>query len=944
MPATAYPAAAPRVSASFEAQQRRQGKACMSYSEEEEECALTLNSVVSDPHLHSLFLQYLSTNDKKGFARLLFLVSVEEFKKVFDPSNSASVEKNARGAEGDDEDAEADMRSHRRVYASKIIDKFMSPDAFLDIASENLRILNKSVWSFGRLLGNDLMLYSGLAAKTDLFQDAEVAVKRALQPSFRQFASTPEFAALVASSRLTYTDADVSDDSTDEEQQLQQIEGDKSPASMSTEGLSSPCDLASSTSSVSSVVSTPRHSHGRRHRAATTYLTLERVLGNRRLCSVFWVFLFKERTHEQLSLWMDFRYQLLPVLEAFIHAAQVDIELDDTEQQGGEREEQQVGELIEQLLVVGSRIAEKYLKVSASTPVSFVGEAEQALLRDYELRVACCLEAGSFSLTDAEVLLRTVLRIQTVIEDDLKVNHFVRFMGSESFKSLVTSYQSRLLSPSGSAHLTPSAACDDASTASDSSMTTLQELFHCMSVASHQPQRARSKEFTLRELFQAQLRGEPQSKSLISSVLSFRLDVNDRTRPEIIKEVLHTLADPKNHSGSSSDLHHHHAIPDHVEAFFCPSGADVIRSTTRPEPSLFHLTIGNAEKAFFGACLTRYVPLSDSTKLGPLEQVLRETEGLEVYIPVGLCVISRYPILGTLKQRLDALHASMQDDEAYLSDANWLPTAAQMADLLCPFDFAAATASAASPDAVTSLSALDKYVDFSMEELFSCLSVEHVVALVTCMLLERQVVLVSSRYSVLTSVGETLKSLLAPLQWSHVFAPILPNSMLECLQCPTPYLFGVHASYRAELRDMLGREGCGEGIVVVDLDTDTMSAPARPHLPEAIRGPLVSRLLQLLKPKVFFSDFVPMLGNEADAQLARHFPQGHVRTCFREALAALLRTVEEFRFVLSDDFDYVVVFDRVAFLRRLPPGEQSFYRSFLETQVFSHEIASVSAS
>ncbi|KAG3083992.1 hypothetical protein PI124_g10573 [Phytophthora idaei] len=864
---------------------------------------VTLDAVVADPHLHALFLQHLSVSDSKGFARLLFLVSVEEFKKVF-ASNKHS------------EDPEDDAQTHRRQYASKIINKFMSPDAFLDIASENLRILNKSVWSFGKLLRNDLMLYSGLAAKTDLFQDAEVAVKKALQPNFSQFSATPKFMALVASSRLTYVE---NDDSTDEEQ----LE-ESSPASVLEESLTSPSPVSSTST------------HVRRQRTATTFLTLERVLGNRRLCSVFWVFLFKERTHEQLSLWMDFRYQLLPILEDFIHTVQDSG--DEEQQQENDHEERQAGELIEQLLAVGSHIAAKYLTASASTRVTFVGEAERGLLRDYELRVACCLDAGSFSLADAEELLRTVERIQAVIESDLKVNHFVRFMGSESFKSLVASYQSRLLSPSGSSNAVTSTASDGSSTASDSSMTTLQELFQCMNVASHQPQRVRSKSFTLRDLFQGQLHGELQSKSLISSVMNFRLDVNDRSHPEIIKEVLHSLADPSNHSESSSDLYHHHAIPDHVEAFFRPSGADVVRSTTRPEPSLFHMTIGNAEKAFYGACLTRYVPLNDSSKLGPLEQVLQETEGLEVYVPAGLCIISRYPILDTLKQRLDSLHAAMQDDEAYLSDVNWLPTAAQMAELLSPFDFATATTS---QDNVTSLSALDHYVDFSMEELFSCLSVEHVVSLATCMLLERQVVLVSSRYSVLTSVGETLKSLIAPLEWSHVFAPILPKSMLECLQCPTPYLFGVHSSYRAELREMLEREGCGDGIVVVDLDADTMSSPGRPQLPEYVRGPLTSRLLQLLKPKVFFSDFVPMLRSKTENSLASGFPQGHVRSCFREAVATLLRTVEEFRFVLSDDFDYVVVFDRIAFLRRLPSREQSFYRTFLETQVFSHEIASV---
>lgn len=35
--------------------------------------SLALEDVVRDAHMHSVFLQYLSAHDKKGFARLLFL-------------------------------------------------------------------------------------------------------------------------------------------------------------------------------------------------------------------------------------------------------------------------------------------------------------------------------------------------------------------------------------------------------------------------------------------------------------------------------------------------------------------------------------------------------------------------------------------------------------------------------------------------------------------------------------------------------------------------------------------------------------------------------------------------------------------------------------------------------------------------------------------------------
>ncbi|KAF1321117.1 Myotubularin-related protein 13, partial [Globisporangium splendens] len=900
------------------------------------ELSLTLDDVVRDSHMHSIFLQYLSVHDKKGFARLLFLVSVDEFKKLIgagdgdgghlqksDYANNEGAALNAVVDTDDDDAADQTRRNHhRQLYASKIISKFMSKDSFLDIASENMKILNKSVWSFGSFLRNDLMMCSGLSSKVDLFLDAEIAVKKALQPSFDQFAKTKEYTELLSNARLTYA-------LVAEETAVAQEQTSMSAASEA----SVPLDLTDSVPVPPSSVS-----------KSSSYLTIERVLGNRRLCSVFWVFLFKERTHEQLSLWMDFRYHLIPLLQGFISAARADIRNDerdpDQDEDDDEQQEekldaayQQAGELIEQILGVGSRISSKYLVIDASAFVTFVGEAERELLEDYERRVACCLEAGSFSLADAEVMLRTVQRISSVIEYNLKVNHFVRFMGSESFKSLVSCYQSRLLSPCGSGSMRNVESPEESmmsssnSSSSESSMTTLQELFHCMSVPSHQPQRFRSKKFTLRDLFQSQIRGESPSKSLISSVIGFRLDVSDKSNPHIEKNVLHTLA------SKDADMRHHHAIPDHVEAFFCPSGAEIIRAKTCPEPKLFHMTIGNSEKAFYGACLTRYVPQSDESQLGPLELVLREAEGLEVYVPVGLCLISRYPILDTLKKRLNDMHVGMKSDDPYFHDPNWVPTDPQMSELLSPFDFT--TVAASSP----LLPSLNNYVDFSMEELFNCLSVENVVALVTCMLLERQVVLVSSRYSVLTCVGETLKSLISPLVWSHVFAPILPKSMLECLQCPTPYLFGVHSSYRKELFEMLSREGSCDSIVMVDLDTNSLSSTVQPQIPEQLRQPLTTNLYQLLKPRVFFSDYVPMCGPVSPQ--SRRFPERQVRHCFQQTIAQILYRLEEYRYVLSDDFDYVVVFDRIAFLQQLPASEQAFYRSFLETQVFSHEIASV---
>ena len=50
-----------------------------------------------------------------------------------------------------------------------------------------------------------------------------------------------------------------------------------------------------------------------------------------------------------------------------------------------------------------------------------------------------------------------------------------------------------------------------------------------------------------------------------------------------------------------------------------------------------------------------------------------------------------------------------------------------------------------------------------------------------------------------------------PMRYSHVFIPILPSSLIEVLSTPTPFIIGLHSSYKAETSDLLD-------VITVDLD------------------------------------------------------------------------------------------------------------------------------
>jgi hypothetical protein len=70
------------------------------------------------------------------------------------------------------------------------------------------------------------------------------------------------------------------------------------------------------------------------------------------------------------------------------------------------------------------------------------------------------------------------------------------------------------------------------------------------------------------------------------------------------------------------------------------------------------------------------------------------------------------------------------------------------------------------------------WASFPLTDIFECLQLDNFLTLFCAVLAERQVVLVSSQYSLLTSCAEAVNSLLYPLRWSHVYIPILPRALL----------------------------------------------------------------------------------------------------------------------------------------------------------------------
>lgn len=102
-----------------------------------------------------------------------------------------------------------------------------------------------------------------------------------------------------------------------------------------------------------------------------------------------------------------------------------------------------------------------------------------------------------------------------------------------------------------------------------------------------------------------------------------------------------------------------------------------------------------------------------------------------------------------------------------------------------------------------------------IDRLLLCLEPIELAIIHLAMLLERRVIFVSSRLSVLGPCVHAAVSLLWPMSWQHVYVPILPPSKLDFVMAPMPFVVGI---LLADLDYVLGQTL--DEVVFVHLDSN----------------------------------------------------------------------------------------------------------------------------
>ncbi|KAL3647681.1 hypothetical protein CASFOL_008649 [Castilleja foliolosa] len=206
------------------------------------------------------------------------------------------------------------------------------------------------------------------------------------------------------------------------------------------------------------------------------------------------------------------------------------------------------------------------------------------------------------------------------------------------------------------------------------------------------------------------------------------------------------------------------------------------------------------------------------------------------------------------------------------------------------------------------------------------LSLENVLALVTGVLLEKQVVILCPNLGVLSAVVLSIIPIIRPFEWQSLFLPILPVKMQDFLDAPVPFIVGLqHKPDDLKMK--------ASYLVQVNVDKNQVKSRDLPQLPRSKE--LISELKSIhasLSCDDYTSQKHPVYKcDDLQAKAAKQFLV--VMRRYMESLCSDLRS-HTITSVQSNN-DRVSILLKDSFIDSFPVPDQNFVKLFVETQLFT---------
>jgi hypothetical protein len=232
-------------------------------------------------------------------------------------------------------------------------------------------------------------------------------------------------------------------------------------------------------------------------------------------------------------------------------------------------------------------------------------------------------------------------------------------------------------------------------------------------------------------------------------------------------------------------------------------------------------------------------------------------------------------------------------------------------------------------------------LDVNIGRLFSLLDLKNVLIIFRQLATEQSIVFLSSNENNLTLCSYILMSLLFPLKWSLLYAPILPEKLIDYLYSPVPFVFGMHFKYRDSVYAR-----CNGSVLIVDLDHNKIETNLQavkisqqtrasigdnlPQLPLHYGAKLKKNLKNALK-KVPLAPKYQLINEKLDDSTNEK-----IRECFLQFFVSILQGYQKYLDFKWKEDTISNIFEHSRFLAEYREKNCKFLHLFMKTQMFAN--------
>ncbi|XP_048583738.1 DENN domain-containing protein 3 [Nematostella vectensis] len=340
----------------------------------------------------------------------------------------------------------------------------------------------------------------------------------------------------------------------------------------------------------------------------------------------------------------------------------------------------------------------------------------------------------------------------------------------------------------------------------------------------------------------------------------------------------------------------------------------------------------------FGAKENESIPGYDLVHINDSnDRALLSSDYSLCYVPLSFCCISKYPYFRILKDTLSSLLPDLHRDPSsvrmalmqFVSHLSMIPAppAGSLALEFCLNSVSHVIKPSEDPES--------RVVDMDLHLPFLCFSIGDILLIISCILSQQRLIFMSSRYSLLTIVIESIFTFIQPLTWSWTYVPVLPSNLLDLVEAPGAYIMGCHIRHKTQIETAMNNDEMAD-IIIADIDEGlvNMGRDVKVHRIPAYIGEFFK--FRMKKAPIHFD---LLLSNRPAFESLSEVKKERERFNRDFHQLVLAATMEMMARILGDMSSYTVqeelYFDLDAFIESKPSEDQPFYRELCKTHAFS---------